>query len=148
MSSRLVVAATILCITLQVAAQKSRAECMSGFDWVRFSRGNNSLIPPSLTYSRNETKQMNNSFHQSPCLLAAFLDSECRSDPMNALIPKLLPNGSYSIPALSSIGITPCRCSTVYYAALQACEVCQGTTGHPEPWSNWITGCKDPAIQQ
>ncbi|KIM45559.1 hypothetical protein M413DRAFT_442230 [Hebeloma cylindrosporum] len=76
-----------------------------------------------------------NSLNQSPCDVAAALGGACIAG--NFTLSPLTPTQFYAGPP-DGFG-TPCRCSTVYYSALNACAWCQGagiTT-----WSYYNTNC-------
>ncbi|KAF9246138.1 hypothetical protein BU15DRAFT_70254 [Melanogaster broomeanus] len=96
---------------VRVVAQTSDVVCLSSFDW------------------------MDNSKSQNPCLVAAYLQGACNG-------------GQFSVDALPVsthyIGPTAseqngCQCSTVTYATISACGVCQNRT--IISWSSWDYNC-------
>ncbi|KAJ3483695.1 hypothetical protein NLI96_g6136 [Meripilus lineatus] len=94
-------------------AQGTNATCLSDFDWMFNSRG------------------------QSPCLMAAYLNTPCLSDPTSAYVFALPPTYHYRPPIPATA--TPCQCSSVFYALLEGCAVCQGNP--TTPWSTWGINC-------
>ncbi|KAJ4487762.1 hypothetical protein J3R30DRAFT_844436 [Lentinula aciculospora] len=80
-----------------------------------------------------------NSFQQSPCLVAALLESLC--DPFGVQIPALPASNHYTGP--SSDQATTCECSTVTYMLISACGACQNRDWIP--WQNWSQNC--PTIE-
>ncbi|KAJ7444912.1 hypothetical protein FB451DRAFT_74078 [Mycena latifolia] len=82
-----------------------------------------------------------NSKNQTPCLVAAFLESVCEG-PVNVdTIPE---NNHYTGPILS--GATLCRCSTVTYSLISACGACQGRKFIS--WTEWATNCSQVEVGQ
>ncbi|KAI0293052.1 hypothetical protein BC826DRAFT_1097725 [Russula brevipes] len=82
-----------------------------------------------------------NSLGQSPCLVAAYLAAVCNSG--SFVISALLPQNSYTGPSGSDDGDI-CKCNTVVYNLISACDACQG-----EPWipySSWSLNCTSVAI--
>ncbi|THG99064.1 hypothetical protein EW026_g3210 [Hermanssonia centrifuga] len=75
-------------VSQRVVAQGTNATCLVGFEWMTNSRG------------------------QSPCLIAAYLNSACISDPTDA---------------------------TVFYSVIGACAACQDRDNLP--WSGWDSNC-------
>ncbi|KAN0140943.1 hypothetical protein V8E53_001387 [Lactarius tabidus] len=81
-----------------------------------------------------------NSLDQNPCLVAAYLAAVCNNGAFS--IPALLPQNSYTGPS----GIDdndPCKCNTVVYNLISACDACQGAS-----WilySEWSFNCTDSA---
>ncbi|KAH9943118.1 uncharacterized protein BXZ73DRAFT_97173 [Epithele typhae] len=72
-------------------AQGTNAVCSFGYDW------------------------MNNTMHQSPCLIASWLFTPCSSSADSWVYP--LDDGyHYNTPLLSATSATPCRCNTVFWA--------------------------------
>ncbi|KAH9973143.1 hypothetical protein BGW80DRAFT_286979 [Lactifluus volemus] len=68
-----------------------------------------------------------NSIEQNPCTVAAFLLSTCNG----GYNIQPLPQGySYAGPTAGTSDT--CKCSTVAYSLLSACDACQGST-----WFNW-----------
>jgi len=77
-----------------------------------------------------------NSLSQGPCLVAAFLMAVCNNGVFT--IPPLLPQHSYTGPNGQDNGDL-CKCNTVVYNLLSACDACQGETWIP--YSAWATNC-------
>lgn len=76
---------------------------------------------------------MNNTLHQSPCLIAAYLQGQCD-------------NGVFSVGSLDpgyiyvpGDGNNACTCSTVTYSVIAACALCQGAGAGN--WSEWSADC-------
>ncbi|KAH9955180.1 hypothetical protein BGW80DRAFT_375632 [Lactifluus volemus] len=69
-----------------------------------------------------------NSLGQNPCEVAAFLQSICYGGEFH--IPALPQGRAYNGPAYGDN--TLCKCSTIVYSLLSACDACQG-----DPWFNW-----------
>jgi len=95
---------------LRVVAQTSPiTQCIPSFDW-------------SI-----------NSLQQTPCLVAAYLESACGTPTMIPAVPVgdhyLGPNATQA---------DPCRCSTVTYSAISACAGCQNRT-----YIDWLTWSQD-----
>lgn len=75
-----------------------------------------------------------NSLKQTPCLVAAQLESIC-SGPVGV---NAIPVGNrYLGPTFAAA--TPCICSTVTYSLISACAGCQNRTF--TTWTNWIVNC-------
>ncbi|KAJ6525642.1 hypothetical protein B0H19DRAFT_585578 [Mycena capillaripes] len=76
-----------------------------------------------------------NSKNQSPCLVAAFLESVCEGRPVEV---DTIPEGNhYTGPP--SADATLCRCSTVTYSLISACGGCQNRTF--VNWTDWAASC-------
>ncbi|KAF8911958.1 hypothetical protein CPB84DRAFT_733777 [Gymnopilus junonius] len=75
-----------------------------------------------------------NSLHQTPCLVAAYLESLC-GVPTSV---DSIPNGTHYLGPTSSQQ-DPCRCSTVTYSVVSACGGCQGRTF--QNWTTWSQFC-------
>ncbi|KAI0723528.1 hypothetical protein C8Q76DRAFT_691930 [Earliella scabrosa] len=101
-----------------VGAQTTTAVCDDGFDW------------------------MNNTKGQSPCLTAAYLLLPCNT-PAGSKVGTLGDGASYVGPRKDTtyLGVSPCRCSTVYYSLLAACATCQGGAANIRPWLTYSTNC-------
>ncbi|KAH9973121.1 hypothetical protein BGW80DRAFT_1252422 [Lactifluus volemus] len=69
-----------------------------------------------------------NSLGQDPCLVSAYLESTCNGGAFS--VPALQPGYSYTGP--STDGYNLCKCNTVVYSLLSACDACQG-----EAWISW-----------
>ncbi|KAJ3916850.1 hypothetical protein F5877DRAFT_21644, partial [Lentinula edodes] len=76
-----------------------------------------------------------NSLQQSPCLVAALLESQC--DPLGVQVPALPASNHYTGP--SSGQATTCECSTLTYMLISACGACQNRTWIS--WQNWSQNC-------
>jgi len=101
-------------ISWTATAQNTTAVCLSAYDWAF------------------------NSLNQSPCLVAAYLESACLASPET--VPALPAENHYTGP--SFLTATPCNCATVTYNLLSACGACQ-----QRQWSNWTTWTLDcPSI--
>ncbi|KAF8261714.1 hypothetical protein EI94DRAFT_1745333 [Lactarius quietus] len=77
-----------------------------------------------------------NSLHQSPCLVAAYLGAACSNG--SFVLPSLPPQNSYVGPS-GDDDDDQCKCNTVAYNLISACDACQG-----EPWipySEWSYNC-------
>ncbi|KAH9973128.1 hypothetical protein BGW80DRAFT_286726 [Lactifluus volemus] len=69
-----------------------------------------------------------NSIDQNSCTVAAYLQATCNGGTYN--IPALPQGSSYAGPAAGTSNA--CKCSSVVYSLLSACDACQG-----EPWLTW-----------
>ncbi|KDQ06767.1 hypothetical protein BOTBODRAFT_60438 [Botryobasidium botryosum FD-172 SS1] len=88
----------------------TNATCLPGFDWVL------------------------NDLGQIPCLVVAYLSSQCS-------------NTSKSFPYLPPGTLGPasaCRCNTVAYNLISACAACQGAI--IGPWDVWVQYCVSSMI--
>ncbi|KAL4065518.1 hypothetical protein V8B97DRAFT_2025776 [Scleroderma yunnanense] len=99
----------LLSIPLQwVSAQHSNVTCPPEYNW------------------------MNNSKGQSPCLIAAYVQSVCNY-------------GSWTVDPLANYthyivtNANPCQCSSVTYSLMAACSICQGR--YYIAWSTWSINC-------
>jgi len=108
---------------------------------------------------------MTNSENQNPCLVAAWLLSQCAGG--NWLMPQL-PSASthYGTPGFGNIAPSLCSCSWATYNTVQACAYCQGVSFNtailtwnaynpnctanfisaPQPWSSNVVIPEDTAI--
>jgi len=102
-----------------VNAQGTNATCGPSFDWMSNSRG------------------------QNPCLITAYLNTPCLSNPADAYVYSL-PTGFHYRPPLA-VTATACQCNTVFYSVIQACAVCQGDP--IVPWSTWNANCTSAIYQ-
>ncbi|KIM48891.1 hypothetical protein M413DRAFT_438065 [Hebeloma cylindrosporum] len=75
-----------------------------------------------------------NSMGQTPCLVAAFLESQCGIPTAVNAIP---PGTHYLGP--NSAQQNPCICSSVTYSMVSACGACQGLTY--VNWTTWSRSC-------
>ncbi|KAF9218335.1 hypothetical protein BS17DRAFT_87075 [Gyrodon lividus] len=94
-----------------VVAQSSDVVCLSSYNWMDNSRG------------------------QNPCLVAAYLQGACNSGQFTV---DTLPSGTHYIGPTADEQ-NPCQCSTVTYATISACGVCQNRT--IIGWSSWDFNC-------
>jgi len=100
--------ALLPCVCGQVL---STATCLSQYDW------------------------MNNSRSQSPCLVAAYLESACTNGDFQ-VTP--LPIGThYSGPSQQQANT--CSCSTVTFSMISACGICQDRVALL--WNSWSFNC-------
>jgi len=86
--------------------------------------------PPSWSWSYN-------SLNQSPCAVAAYLQGACNDGVFT--IPSLGPGNSYTGPTGSGDDNDLCKCSTVVYSLMSACDACQGAKWFS--WSSWSRNC-------
>ncbi|KAF8261139.1 hypothetical protein EI94DRAFT_1746677 [Lactarius quietus] len=77
-----------------------------------------------------------NSLHQNPCLVAAYLAAVCNNGAF--VIPALLPQNSYAGPT-GTDDADLCKCNTVVYNLINACDACQGSPWLP--YSDWTSNC-------
>ncbi|TEB26545.1 hypothetical protein FA13DRAFT_1737195 [Coprinellus micaceus] len=77
---------------------------------------------------------MVNSRGQTPCLLASYLQSQCRPMEVNAI-----PVGTHYLGPQSPAEANECVCSTVVYNLISACAACQGRRW--ASFTNWSTNC-------
>lgn len=100
-------------LTTTAVAQGTNATCLPQYAWMDNSRG------------------------QSPCLMAAYLNSACLADPTDAYVYSL-PEDYHYRPPTEEVA-TPCQCSTIFYSMIAACATCQNRSNLP--WSSWQTNC-------
>lgn len=85
-----------------------------------------------------------NSLHQSPCLVASYLLSDCSASVVS------VPMGYCGYAATPSIvGLAgPCLCNLVTYNLLMACSACQNCSvpSSLSPWQGWLGGCANTSI--
>ncbi|KAI5122718.1 hypothetical protein M0805_009771 [Coniferiporia weirii] len=100
---------------VQMNGVQSNAICIDNFDW------------------------MDNSLHQSPCLVASFLLAECVGgdwtvDPTTASSHYAPPNSTTE---------NQCQCSWAVYNTMQACASCQGVDFSTAifSWPGWSGNC-------
>ncbi|KAH9035485.1 hypothetical protein EDB85DRAFT_1943616 [Lactarius pseudohatsudake] len=77
-----------------------------------------------------------NSLQQNPCLVTAYLAAVCNNGVFS--IPELLPQHYYTGPS----GVDnddQCKCNTVVYNLISACDACQGASWIP--YSTWSFNC-------
>ncbi|KAH9993792.1 hypothetical protein BJV77DRAFT_996908 [Russula vinacea] len=77
-----------------------------------------------------------NSLEQSPCLVAAHLFAQCNNGSFTIL--PLLPQNTYAGPSVGDDGDL-CKCGTVGYNLISACDACQGEPWIPYP--SWSANC-------
>jgi len=82
-----------------------------------------------------------NSLQQNPCLVAAYLLAACNAGTFN--VPALQPQNSYTGPSGLDDG-DPCKCNTVAYNLISACDACQGSSSIA--YSEWIYNCTSAAL--
>jgi len=75
-----------------------------------------------------------NARNQTPCVVAAFLESACGSV---VIVPALPPGNSYLGPNASQQN--ECLCSSVTYSMVSACAGCQGRNF--QNWTTWTLNC-------
>jgi len=75
-----------------------------------------------------------NSKSQTPCLVAAFLESACQG-PVEV---NSIPEGTHYVGPLPN-NATVCQCSTVTYSLISACGGCQNRTY--QNWTSWAANC-------
>ncbi|KAI9571580.1 hypothetical protein HD554DRAFT_2168849 [Boletus coccyginus] len=96
-----------------IVAQTSTAVCLSSFNWMTNSKG------------------------QNPCVVSAYLEGAC-SDGQYTIDP--LPTGYYYPGPYADEGNQlECECSSVTYNTMSACGLCQNST--IIGWSVWNTNC-------
>ncbi|KAH8995357.1 hypothetical protein EDB92DRAFT_197950 [Lactarius akahatsu] len=81
-----------------------------------------------------------NSLQQNPCLVSAFLAATCNNGVFS--FPTLPPGRSYSGPTDIDKGDI-CKCNTVVYNLISACDACQGESWIP--YSTWSFNCTTKA---
>ncbi|KIP11633.1 hypothetical protein PHLGIDRAFT_33323 [Phlebiopsis gigantea 11061_1 CR5-6] len=116
--SPLDIAVLVLALARGVASQITSANCLAGFDWTFNGRS------------------------QSPCLLAAYLDGACLSDPSQAFVDALAPDHHYTLPTSAA---DDCYCNTVFYSVMAACSACQDDEFLP--YTTWTTNCTNTFLQ-
>ncbi|KAJ7273318.1 hypothetical protein C8J57DRAFT_271225 [Mycena rebaudengoi] len=83
-----------------------------------------------------------NSKSQTPCLVAAFLESACEGPvTINAL-----PFGNHYTGPDTLAEATRCRCSTVTYSLISACAGCQDRRF--QNWTDWSAQCPEVEVGQ
>ncbi|TFK42437.1 hypothetical protein BDQ12DRAFT_274686 [Crucibulum laeve] len=77
-----------------------------------------------------------NSLNQNPCMVAAYLETQCT--PQQPYDVPILPAGNhYTAPNFTAA--TPCLCSSVTYQLISACAGCQGRNFLN--WTSWSINC-------
>jgi len=99
-----------------------------------------SLVYPDCPSSWSWTS---NSLGQSPCAVAAYLQGVCNDGVFT--IPILGYGNSYTGPTGSGDDDDLCKCNTVVYSLMSACDACQGAKWFT--WDSWSRNCTatDPA---
>lgn len=99
---------------LRVTAQQTTAVCLSQYNWMDNSKG------------------------QNPCLIAAYVQGVCSGGQftVDALDPGTHYVGPYADEA------NACECGTVTYSLISACSICQNRTYIT--WSSWAYNCTLP----
>lgn len=100
-------------IVSRAGAQFSNVTCLPGYQWAF------------------------NSKNQSPCVIAAYLGSQCDANGWS--VNTLQPGYIYGGPPVSPGDA--CQCSTVVYSLTSACGACQNITW--ERWSTWSQNCSN-----
>jgi len=77
-----------------------------------------------------------NSLGQNPCAVAARLQGACNNGAYT--VPDLVPGDSYLGPVGAGDAKDLCKCNTVVYSLMSACDACQG-----ERWFSWATWSKN-----
>ncbi|KAH8989181.1 hypothetical protein EDB86DRAFT_2944333 [Lactarius hatsudake] len=77
-----------------------------------------------------------NSLQQNPCVVTAYLAATCNNGVFS--FPALLPGQSYSGPTNIDKGDI-CKCNTVVYNLISACDACQGASW--TTYSTWSFNC-------
>ncbi|THH17528.1 hypothetical protein EW146_g3302 [Bondarzewia mesenterica] len=102
----------VLAYVVLSSAQLSAPACAAGWEW------------------------MYNSLGQNPCVVASYLEAVCNNGQFS--IPALTPNHHYIGPDGPDNGDL-CKCNTVSYSLISACDACQGSTW--TQWSEWSFNC-------
>lgn len=116
--------------------QTTDAVCIESYAWV-WHRLLNSKKIKALTYSYSKAY---NSYGQSPCMVAGYLQQQCNSAPGKSISDftgyiKIDGDGAVNVPALHQNKLYPaptsngsdssCQCSSVVYSLMSACASCQ-----------------------
>ncbi|KAH9005417.1 hypothetical protein EDB86DRAFT_1441507 [Lactarius hatsudake] len=78
-----------------------------------------------------------NTLGQNMCMIAAYLMSTCNGGVFT--IDALQPGSSYTGPSNDTDDVNPCKCNTVTYNLISACDACQGSTW--KTWSEYSFNC-------
>ncbi|KAH9014362.1 hypothetical protein EDB83DRAFT_2321509 [Lactarius deliciosus] len=78
-----------------------------------------------------------NTLGQNMCTIAAYLMSTCNGGVFT--IDALQPGSSYTGPSNDTDDVNPCKCNTVTYNLISACDACQGSTW--KTWSEYSFNC-------
>ena len=144
-------------IVLSVVGQTSPVtvtQCSSsGFDWVSSFRLLHFISSDRLWFSCDEWQAIN-SKSQTPCLVAAYLESACGERTFSLQffsseyritlylatnIPEVPLGNHYLGPTASEANL--CRCSSVTYSAISACAGCQNRAY--VSWLTWNQDCTE-----
>ncbi|KAJ7905710.1 hypothetical protein B0H14DRAFT_22316 [Mycena olivaceomarginata] len=144
-------------LVVRVASQTGTSNC-NGLHTV-ISMGEGRLSDVSLPLTRSLLKKSINNKNQTPCLVAAFLESVVKDVSGELLgtgfrfdtIPLRLPVAEVnSIPVgthyigPSPANATPCQCSTVTYSLVSACGGCQERNFLS--WTDWAANCREVEV--
>ncbi|KAH9066327.1 hypothetical protein EDB87DRAFT_708196 [Lactarius vividus] len=77
-----------------------------------------------------------NSLQQNPCWVTAYLAATCNNGAFS--VPTLSPQHSYAGPTEDDKGDI-CKCNTVVYNLISACDACQGESWIP--YTTWSLNC-------
>ncbi|KAI0247545.1 hypothetical protein BJV78DRAFT_909637 [Lactifluus subvellereus] len=105
--------AVLLLASQSVTAQLAYPDCLSSWSWSF------------------------NSLGQNPCAVAAYLQAVCNDGVFT--IPPLPPGDSYTGPTGPGDAADLCKCNTVVYSLMSACDACQGAMWLP--WETWTRNC-------
>lgn len=145
-----------LAAALSVLAQSSDVtQCINTYEWVC------DCIRDKMTIWRFNTHlQAINSEGQTPCLVAAYLESACGRRAYSLILHLLSPilircpertatqvnavpvNNQYLGP--NSTQQNPCLCSSVTYSLVSACGGCQARNF--QNWTTWSMDCINPSL--
>jgi len=78
-----------------------------------------------------------NSLGQTPCAVAAYLQGACHDGVFT--IPNLGAGNSYTGPTGTGDDNDLCKCNTVVYSLMSACDACQGAKWFS--WDSWSRNC-------
>ncbi|KAF8261140.1 hypothetical protein EI94DRAFT_1746680 [Lactarius quietus] len=85
-----------------------------------------------------------NSLQQNPCWVMAYLAATCNNG--SFYVPPLPAGQSYNAPTNDVGGNDVCKCNTVVYNLISACDACQGETW--TPYTLWTLNCSTVATPQ
>jgi hypothetical protein len=131
-------------------AQIYAPNCQLSWQWVRLFYFVSSSYPFLIGF------QTFNSLGQDPCLVSAYLESTCNGGSPSSFflyhlpiltsrtafsVPALQPGYEYTGPSIDDYNL--CKCNTVVYSLLSACDACQGAEWisyvlHPPPSPTWL----------
>ncbi|KAI0064543.1 hypothetical protein BV25DRAFT_249943 [Artomyces pyxidatus] len=110
------IASPLLLLASSVAGQVSAPTCQAAWEWTT------------------------NSIGQSPCLVAAYLESVCNDGQF--VIPQLTDGQQYQGPTRAESN-NLCMCNTVVYCLISACTGCQ--LNEWSSWPEWRGNCSSVA---